>query len=141
MLRFFLSYQTRARRRRIFRLKTSAGVKWIDPLPAARAMEATLGPDWTLLAAKLFQPPTPLPPGMPAGSLTAVLEAERAAGSEAARRLADAAIVALGVPPLTADGKGATEDERLNAVVEFVGFLAELAEDARPFGTSPSPMA
>jgi hypothetical protein len=130
----FLSrlFRRRKERQGLFLARTQTRTWWVDPMPAARRMEELLGADWPKLAAKLYQPQTPPPPDMPPESLSGVLRAEREAKAEAAKRLADAAADALGMPPLTADGQGFTEAERTAVAVGFVAHLIDLAESARP---------
>ena len=131
----------RATSREIFLLRTPSGARWIDPIPAAEALEAKLGPDWPRLAAKLFGAVPVAPPGMPPESVANVVKADREAKDEAGKRLADAVCECLGVEPLTAGGEGMTRAERIAVAIEFVVFLMEAGRAARPFQPSPSPTA
>jgi hypothetical protein len=116
--------------RHIFEYHDGTRTRHADPVEAWGRFEAACGGDPQQLLRQVATTPPP-------GTVGAMLEAFQKAQAEAARKLADGVCVALGVKPF-GEG-GLTVSERVSLAVRFIDYLAGLAEQARPFESSPSP--
>lgn len=125
--------------RAIFAYSDGTRTRHVDPIAAWSKIEDSLGTEWTQLIRILTAPL----PAMPAGvDATGTLATHAKAQAEASTKIADAVCGAFGVEPLsTVDGKpvGLTQSERIQLAAEFVFFVSDLAEKARPFVNSSPP--
>lgn len=127
-------FRRRDDRRDIFRFWDGARWRAVDPLPASRALDESLGQRVGEVLALLTTPPPPDPPNVDVSAVRADYTRRQ---TEAALQLADAAGKAFGVLPFDGAG-GLTEAERIRLATRFLVFLHGLAEDARPFASWPA---
>lgn len=117
-------FRRRTPERCIFRFFDGSGRRAADPLEVWRAMEDKAGTEWPELIRLLAAEPTP-------GVVGAMAARHEANQRKAADTLAEAACVAFGVMPLTADGRaGLIRSERVALVATFLRYMGGLADRA-----------
>lgn len=120
----------RDRSRAIFVYYDGSRRRRADPVAVGAALEEA-EPEYISLLAEINQPPAALPPGPVRDELAARQRA-------AAARLVAMARRAFGLPPLS-DADGVTDGEALGVLTQYFLFMEDLADEARPFATSPQP--
>ena len=118
------------RSRAIFVYHDGARRRRADPVAVGAALEAA-EPEYLALLAEVNQPPAALPPGPVRAELAARQRA-------AAARLVAMARKAFGLAQLS-DAGGVTDGEALGVLTNYFLFMEDLADEARPFATSPPP--
>lgn len=124
------------RRRRVFGFHDGSRRRWVDPVRVHSALEEAC-PDFPTLLQLLLDDPGMVPSGPVRDSLTA-------GQKDAAKKLVAGIRSAFGVKPLSdVDGSisGLTEPETVRLLMDFLGWLASAAEDAKVFPDSPGPGA
>ena len=130
-----LGFYSIAAGRRIFKYHDGWGWRWADPIVLQRELDKAGGDNWTAHLDILR-----LVCKQDASKLSPTLAAEQdKASDEAIEALAGIVRKAFRVQEVNRDGYGLTEAECINLLAQFLTWMSEAEEDARPFPSSPGP--
>jgi hypothetical protein len=117
------------KRRHVFRFQAEGKWQYRDPAEVRRKL-AELNPNWSDLVDAVTKAAKPLP-----AELNAPPEMVAARASEAeagVKELASVVAGAFGVKPLSADGTGMTESERIDLLADYLEWCAGVMRATRP---------
>lgn len=118
------------RARAIYRYHDGTRARRADPVAVGAALER-FQPDYLDLLADVHKSPAQVPMGLVRDQLVARQR-------EVASKLVELSRKVFGLPVLT-DAGGVTDGEALGVLTGYFLFMEELADEARPFGSSPPP--
>ena len=118
--------------RKIFRYRIGKRTRYADPVVIWSELDRLCGESWLDVLKVVGSGPPP-------GTTGEILVQFRKRQDDSARRLANAVSIAFEVPPLAADGSGLTVAERIALATDLARYVGGLAEQARPFASSPNP--